>query len=36
MPVKWSATPGGPGRAPPRLNQHAEEILSELAKGEKR
>jgi crotonobetainyl-CoA:carnitine CoA-transferase CaiB-like acyl-CoA transferase len=36
IPVKLSATPGGPGRAPPRLNQHAEEILSELTKGEKR
>ncbi len=35
IPVKLSATPGRPGAAPPRRNQHAEEIRSELSKGGK-
>jgi len=35
IPVKLGDTPGAPGRSPPTINQHAEEILAEL-KGEKR
>lgn len=37
IPVRLSDTPGTPGASPPRANQHAEEILSELfeSKGEK-
>lgn len=30
IPVKLSETPGRPGVPPPRINQHAEEILAEL------
>jgi crotonobetainyl-CoA:carnitine CoA-transferase CaiB-like acyl-CoA transferase len=30
IPVKLSETPGRPGLPPPRINQHAEEILAEL------
>jgi crotonobetainyl-CoA:carnitine CoA-transferase CaiB-like acyl-CoA transferase len=37
IPVKLGDTPGGPGLPPPKINQHAEEILAELKfKGEKR
>jgi crotonobetainyl-CoA:carnitine CoA-transferase CaiB-like acyl-CoA transferase len=38
IPVKLGETPGRPGLPPPRVNQHAQEILSELsrARGEKR
>jgi crotonobetainyl-CoA:carnitine CoA-transferase CaiB-like acyl-CoA transferase len=35
IPVKLSDTPGTVGALPPRINQHAQEILAEL-KGEKR
>ena len=37
IPVRLSDTPGTAGASPPRVNQHAEEILSELfePKGEK-
>jgi len=30
IPVKLSETPGRPGLPPPKINQHAEEILAEL------
>ena len=30
IPVKLSETPGSPGLPPPKINQHAEEILAEL------
>ncbi|CAN5285755.1 hypothetical protein BH10PSE6_BH10PSE6_58540 [soil metagenome] len=35
IPVRLGDTPGAPGLPPPRLNQHAQEILAEL-KGVKR
>lgn len=35
IPVKLSDTPGAPGRLPPKVNQHATEIMAEL-EGEKR
>jgi len=34
-PIKLSATPGKPGRRPPRFNEHADEILSEHSIEEK-
>lgn len=34
VPLKLSATPGKPGRRPPRFNEHAEEILQSLQRGE--
>ena len=30
IPVKLGDTPGAPGRPPPKVNQHAEEILREI------
>jgi crotonobetainyl-CoA:carnitine CoA-transferase CaiB-like acyl-CoA transferase len=34
VPLKLSATPGRPGRRPPRFNEHAEEILAQAGRAD--